>query len=278
MTIKEIQKRHKIKTNDLEEIKKILKKKIKENHPDNVANTDIEYFTELKEDIDFIENMSKKQEISIPINELSQALAEIIKLQNQNEVAQIKKLNIKLDESVKNQVEINKGYRKVSRYSLTGISAVITFLWMFPNQVLEHPMVQMFINSEWKKQQFISILSCIWLVSLMIALAYWIFTFINERRENELLEDIKMERMQNRIFMNFLSENENINKFYKEQFISYLYFYFRNEERYRAKFISEELIQNVADIILMRAVEQGIIRTIKTKKLTDCYEIVNEDD
>lgn len=108
MKLEEIQKRHNISSNDLEEIKLQLKTKIKENHPDNNDECDSGYFTELNNDLDYVEDLIKNsgnQSTLVPINEVVQTLAEILQVPVKNHQ---EALNEKLSTNIQHRLLIRK--------------------------------------------------------------------------------------------------------------------------------------------------------------------------
>ena len=147
MRLEEIQKRYNISSNDLKEVKAQLKTKLKENHPDNNNNFDSDYFSELNNDLAYVEDLirnSENQNTLVPMSEVLQTLAEIIQVpaKKDKEV-----LNEKLSETIQSRLLITRKRLRIPRIGSATMLAVITFLWMFPNQVLEHPFIQMLLGN-----------------------------------------------------------------------------------------------------------------------------------
>lgn len=98
-----------------------------------------------------------------------------------------------------------------------------------------------------------------------------------ENIEMTLIKNIKLENVQNEIFMHFISHVAPDTVFLKTEFIRYLTNYIydqmlpKNNRHYQ---IQEEVIHNMADIILLRAQEQEVIRKIKANSLIDSFEII----
>ncbi len=299
MDIKSIKERYDLETNNPDEIKIILKQKLKEFHPDNGKNVDGDYYTKLKEDYDFVEKLIKKQEVANPIEEMARVLTETMQQQIKNEITPIESLNKKLSESVNYQILENRVRRKNSRYSSAGILTIITFLWMFPNQVLEHPIIKELFRGEHIEQSYINFVTQLWIVSICYTVMCWIILYLKEQREKELFEEIKLENTQNEIFMCFrkkiIKKNSPGIQFSKKEFMEYIQFYLiersRNVRSWKEKSLymrllyvginkkyfnytpfSVETIQNIADIILFRAKELGVVKSVKSYDLIECFE------
>lgn len=152
MSIDEIKRKYNIETDSLEEIKAELLKRIKQNHPDEsnykTIDDNIE-ITDLIIEYDYIQSLigtDRKQEVSIPINEVVKAFTEIMQMPTRKEKDPAEVLSEKLNTSINTQVMATKKKLSFPRYSSIGITAIITFLWLFPKQVLEHPFVKMFVS------------------------------------------------------------------------------------------------------------------------------------
>lgn len=111
MRLEEIRKRYNISSNDLEEIKAQLKTKVKENHPDNNNNFDGDYFSELNNDLAYVENLIRSsgyQNTLVPVNEVLQTFAEILQVPTKKEEDLKKVLNKTLSENIQSRLLITK--------------------------------------------------------------------------------------------------------------------------------------------------------------------------
>lgn len=276
MSVEEIKQKYNIKTDDLEEIKAELKNIIKRNHPDQTNDSSNPYITDMTAELGYIESLisnDKKQEISIPVNELVKAFTEIIQMPVRKDREQKEVLNEKFNESINNQLSISKRKFMVSRYSSASISAVLTFLWMFPNQILEHPLLKMLIN-EWDQGFFMLFFLIIWLYAVMFTCWLWGKYKRIENIEHELIRRIKLESVQNEIFTDFVNSIVPDYFFTKTKFIEYLKNKIDNMFDYKKYHIQEDVVQNMADIILLRAQEYEVIKKVKSNSLIDSFEII----
>lgn len=92
------------------------------------------------------------------------------------------------------------------------------------------------------------------------------------------MERLKLESVQNDIFMNFLNSVSPNKHFSKQDFMEYLAHGLSEGQRQALSFgVEEEIVQNMADIILLRAKEYEIIKDYKPHGLIKCYEIVQDE-
>lgn len=287
MNISEIKKRYGIDTDDLDEIRGKLRKLIKENHPDsNDGIYDIDYFEQLKQDLNEVEREIKSINTSISIDSFFNTL--IKNAQNYPQRNKQEELQEMLEKNIDAQIMSYKQKIRAPRYSLAAITAAITFLWMIPEQVASHPIVGLFVESEtWVGREQVAVfLTVIWLTSCLILACYWITTARKERLEKILLERIKLSSIQNDIFMSFIEHMGEKQEFSKNEFMEYIkkYVYLemmsreisRSEQRrmMRNAEIDEMVVQNLADIIIDRALSHGLIQKWDAYSLLDYYKIV----
>lgn len=287
MKLDEIQMRYSITTNDLGEIKTELRRKLKESHPDNNSDFNSEYFNQLKEDFDYVEKLLKVSEFNetlVPVNEIIKTLAEVLQVPAKEENNQKEKLEIELSANVQNQISQIKKRRRVSKYSSASLLAIITFLWMFPDQVISHPLMGLFFGHI-EAAEYALFITGIWFCILMLTIGFWLKVAQEERIEKEIVDRVKLESVQNRIFMKFLDSILPEKQFTKLDFMKYLSNGINIVDKMKMKlsFVSrfhlqEEVIQNMADIILLRAKEYEIIKAVKPHGLIECYEIISQDE
>lgn len=290
MRLEEIRKRYNITSNDLKEIKIQLKTKIKENHPDNNKHFDSDYFSELNNDLEYIENLisdSENQNTLVPMSEVIHTLAEILQAPVKKDEDLKEVLNEKLSENIQNRLLSSKKRLRIPRITSTTMVAVITFLWMFPNKVMEHPLIQiLFGETGYARILFAIFITIVWLYALIFAVIIWVNSIRREKEEKEIMDRVKLESVQNKIFMRFLDHISPDKKFSKLDFMEYLAYgmsrrYLVNLSRKQRKKLQlnpeDELVKNVADIILLRAKEYEIITVSKPQGLIECYEIIQDE-
>lgn len=285
MKIDDIRERYNISTDDPEEIKVELKRMVKENHPDNNSNYSVDYFIKLKNDLDYVEELLNESETTlVPMNEVIKTLAEILQVPAKKDDNEKEKLEIDLSTSVDNQILAIKKRGRIPRYSSASILAVLTFLWMFPNQVLEHPFMKMIFHYS-DTNEYIMVITIMWLYMLLFASSLWFRSIRTEKREKATIDKVKLDSVQNSIFMNFLNDILPKKQFTKQEFMEYLSdgINIVDKKNVSSSFITqfqlqEEVIQNMAEIILLRAKEYKIIKVIKPHGLIECYEVILEKE
>ena len=286
MKLNEIKRKYGIDVNDPEEIKAELRKKLKESHPDNNNNFDGEYFSRLKEDFDYVDQILKESdpnETLVPVNEIIRSLAEVLQAPARKEEDQKEKLERELSVNIEQQITTIRNRKRVSKYSSASILAVLTFIWMFPSQIYDHPLVQIFFGYT-GVTTFSIIITGLWLMALIDIGFFWLVTIRKERIEKDIVNSVKLESVQNRLFMIFLDSILPKKQFTKLDFMHYLSDGVNKIAKESAKTsffkgvnLQEEVIQNMADIILLRAKEYEVIRAIKSNGLIECYEVISND-
>lgn len=281
MRLEEIRKRYNISSDNLDEIKSQLKIKIRESHPDNNDIFDSDYFSDLNNDLSYVEDLiknSESQNTLVPMTEVMQMFAKVLQMPAKKNEDPKEVLSVKLSENIQSRLLKDKRRLWTPRISSATMMALITFLWLFPDKVMAHPLIQIvFGDSRYATVEFALCITAIWLIALMFVTVIWSYSIRRERMEKDIMGRIKLESVQNEIFMNFLSSISSANEFSKLDFMEYLAYGLSKEQkrkiilRFKA---DEEIIQNMADIILLRAKEYGVIKTIKSHSLIDSYEIV----
>ena len=282
--LEKIKAKYNIITSDFEEIKYALKEKLKESHPDNNNNYDADYFTELIGDLEYVERLIGRdgvQETLVPISEVVNTLKDMLQVPLKKEIDEKELLDMRLSESIHSQMIMVKKHWWTYRISSATVLVIITFLWSFPNQVVKHPLTQMIFDNVWHlTERYVIVITFIWLCVLLFTIAYWLVTIRSERTEKAIVDRLKLESMQNKIFMEFMHEISPKSYFSKEDFMMYLSDKFMQRT---GKFcisyfqLREEVVQSMADIILFRAKEREVIRTVKSHSLLECYEIIQDE-
>lgn len=287
MRLEEIKKAYDITDDEsLTEIKVKLKGVLKEMHPDNnEGECDINSFVKVMEDLKYIEDEIGREQTKKELMDSTSTLMGILRDPTIMELYSAKErrqeLQVKLEKSVEQEGNRIKTRFRTKKYSLAGISGVITFLWLFPQQIMEHPLVQALFENVWQSNLVLSLtLTVIWLYVLCFTVIFWMHTARIENVEKQILENIKIESIQNKIFMNFIFETESEKIFSKQIFMNYIInditemvnvSITRNLKKIP---ICEDVAQNIADVILQRAEEHGIIRKTDGRSLIDTYEIL----
>lgn len=268
----------------LEEVKRKIINILKKIHPDNNdGQYDRDYIKKVYDDLAFIESeivkTNLKKEILLQTNDLTDSFNEL----NYLNLSKTDVLQDKLDKSVEEEsMKIVKQFR-IKRYSLASITTILTFLWMIPDKIKQHPILKYFLRGN-NYFMFISILSVIWISLLFLTILYWFFTFKIERTEKRLLENIKIESVQNDLFMDYVKYNMKKGYFSKKDFMNHISWqisYKIKSKRMNKMFfdsVNETVLQDIANIVLKRAEENKIVRKVNKHSLIEHYEIIKEED
>lgn len=256
--------------NNTSEIKKEIKKKMKDIHPDTNGG-------EFKSEEDKIlyaqlaEAKKEKNEDQLPAITNSELVAIVKSLSINNS-------KIDLEQTLERKTEKNYNSYKSShsfpKISLTAVTTVFTIIWLFPAQVSEHTVLSRFIDVS--SYEF----TLLWLLSLGVTGIYWMMINLFERLTKEYLERIKTESFQNNLFLRFkeyINERYEGGTFTKNEFN---YFLMNSGRHTRTPItlvsvlrnrthIDLEVAQSIADIIFQRAEEKELIEKLNTKSLED---------
>lgn len=311
MNIEEIRRKFNIAADDLDGIKDELKKKICEKHPDNNPDKSDDYVQELNAALDFVRNLQKeKKQMVVPVDDILRALSEVFRDNKKQEIVEIETLNKRLAENIEYHNKSAKRSGAVRRWTSTFVFGILTFLWAFPKEIFDHPVLQLFWKnidtSEYVMFSFFILL--IWLYLMAFTISLWIQTLKMENIEKNLIDKLKSESIQNRLFISFTEKECKDDKFSKSFFMDYIYrkmtienyekmskeiediFYIYSERSFfgfstyqiykvRKKLqVDDELLQSTADIILLRALEKGLIEKVRSNSLIDEYKLIHHND
>ena len=278
--IDKIRREYMIDSQDLDEIKAELKRRLAKEHPDNNGGVcNMETIQKINDDSEYVESLLKNKNTNaaiVPVDELLRAVIDITK-NTQLSKPKEEELQDKLVASIDTQmVDFRKRFTR-PRYSLVTVTAILTFLWVMPEKIASHPVVQFFVDA-WVYDDFVVLLTFLWVFACVITGIYWTMTAQAERIEKNLLERIKLENFQNVIFMRYIKKFKKGATFSKTDFMDYLVnsIYSTTEKRMyltriRKGYVREEVVQSMADIILNRAIEHGVIRKTDSFSLVDCF-------
>lgn len=284
--------------NKPELIRKELLKIQKNIHPDKnkgkfKSKKDEVLFNKITEAKDFIDNISKEKEalIQVPTSKLTEFIEMAAEISHTNS----KKYSDEgLSQHIERRMTEEKTRHRFPKISIAFLTGVLTFLWLFPYQINEHPILNQYIDVT------SSFFILIWLDSILITLALWFYYGEKERRTKELMSKLKVESFQNELFELFIGDNRfheryhdkhhNKGEFLKEDFIEYIIHYFRYSygisTRSKVIFIyfmnklsrlfftidiDTETAQRLADIVFERVEKKNIIKKVDTKTLSDYY-------
>ncbi|MBG6129951.1 hypothetical protein IWQ47_001966 [Aquimarina sp. EL_43] len=262
----------------IDQIRNELKSKIKKCHPDKVDSTEWDNglkneFLNLTEAIEFIDTSKKENSSLVPVDQVTELVKVIKDILPKNEIiTQETKFENQLDSFLQERKDV----MRFPKISLSVITGLISFVWLFPQTVADHPVLKNYISFE---NGFFLIG---WVIALFYAIMFWVLISRKERREKSLIKYIKTERAQNKIFQRFLDYNSN-NKFNKEELIEFILDEYGNRRRKASPFlllalgssgIDEETAESLANLLIQKAIQNSLIEKdeIRTSYL-DSYKI-----
>ncbi len=289
--INDIKKDFGLQTDDISDLKKELKVLIKDIHPDKNKGE----FKNKLDEINYQKIISALDYLDqdfaiVPKSELT-ALTTILKdnFPAKREEEQIKNLEDKIDKTIK----IYRKSNLAPKISSTVIASMLTFIWLFPSTVKDHP-----ILSEYLSPKNI-IFTAFWFSSLFLTIVYWLLSKRNEEQLKDMIKRFNLESVQNKLFESFSrmeiyqakKDNLTFFTFSKDELIGHLTdlntftLEYSPQRRGRKlnplnifgilspknKNIDLELAQTLTDIIIERAKRKNLIQLEQDQNLSDTY-------
>lgn len=287
MTIEDIKKEFGTKSNDISEIRKELRDIVKEIHPDKnegkfKTEADESKYHKISKAIEFLD-----QDFTlVPKVEIS-ALATLLRDQfpSRKDENQIKILEDRGERFIKSI----KDSSTVPKVSSAVVTTILSFLWLFPSTIAEHPILSKYLTTDNLAFTFI------WFYSIVFSGIYWLTAKTREDKIDSAIKRLNLESVQNRLFESFIEleiyskKDIKIFRFTKENFIEYLTDIDMMTLEYhpgrlrssladilwfiptRRRNVNLELSQVLADIIIDRALGRELIKIEKGKRLSDTY-------
>ena len=280
-----------IESDEISVIKKELKSILKDIHPDKNEGTFKNKLDELnyQKAISALEFLDTEFRL-ISVNELNKLAVQTEKRISKKEQ---KKAVKKLDNKISGYIKNYKRSHLFPKISSTALTAIISFLWLFPSTLEDHPVLSIYFTP--KNQSFTSL----WALALMITIFYWLLLKINERKMENATKRLNLESVQNNLFRRFINMEKYAAKREKKSFIIFskddLINYFTSLDifslenpRYRRKLnlfnstifdlvnrkklINIELAQNLSNIIVERALTKTIISIQDSNNISESYK------
>lgn len=243
-------------------------------HPDknggSFANdSDEELFHKLSSAIGFIDNKENNGAlVSVSaVTDLTKAVTELVRLQTST-------TNNALATQINNSIETYRSKHKVPKIALSSISIAVAAVWVFPNTIVDHPVLgKWFDFSD-------PLTNIIWFQIFIATALYWIFTWRNEERQRRFQEGLKTEMVQNKIFKNFVHDLGK-EYFTLEEFVEYLID--KHSPKYHSPLslltsnpweIDMPSAHTIAEAVIDRAVKRRAILQNDEGKISTIYKLV----
>ncbi len=214
----EIKKDFQIESDNLEVIRDSVNAIRIDTHPDKTngkfPNESIkELYYKANSAIEYLDSIKNNQTLIVveKMTDLMKIVTELIPINRQNSLEQ------NLDYKISFVISTFRSKMFLPKISLTAITAIVTFLFLFPGQVKDNPTLSHFINPT------SSLFAILWLTLLLYSGLFWMMTFNNEEKAKKKLILLKVDSVQNQIFENFIESHLTNNKFKKDELTHFIY-------------------------------------------------------
>lgn len=204
-SIEEIKQHFGLEMDDLNDLKKNLKGRLKDVHSDKTGG---EYKSavqkreheEISTALDFIDNCNKEIAISrIEWTSLQKQFEEIKKIKTENDLLKISEISQQLDKSLHTSVvQYQKDHFTVKLSSIIA-TTIISALWAFPFIAAKHPLLNVLVN------EYKLIFTAIWITAICISGIVWLYTKRLESIDKSIKQNYNLDSTQNQIFKFFIA-------------------------------------------------------------------------
>lgn len=259
-------------------------------HPDTsdtVEGTDNELFTRLSEAKEYLRS---KNDAMIPLSELRE-IASI--LREKDIISDVQKSERDLLSTLNDNIQMLRKAYMPRRITIGGVIAVVTFIWSFPSTITEHPLFSIYFENLTinDKQLFFTEFFILWAATLLISVLVLINTYTQENQQKNLLHRYENENYQYHLFTSFIESydgdkftQKDIEHVIKDDIRNQIKYLFPRWKRYlmrplglyHSRFfinIERSVVPRIAETIILRAVEKGIIKKTNDKTWYDTYII-----
>lgn len=278
--INEIRREFGINEDKPEEIRSRLRTLQSELHPDRTGGefkegNDKERFLRVSAALDYIEKHETNESSLVPVSMMTDLLKIIRDLVP---AQQEKNAETALNTSVATKLTTLHVQYRTPRITTSAISIVLSAIWLFPNQITDHPVLGHYLDPS------STIFSVLWLYSVLITAMIWIRTSMQEEKRKQFLGIIKTEGWQNDRFMQFIKEinfdEDDKKRFTKDSFIRDLVWKQSMHHSFFLQFLFQrpngldpELAQGIVDSVVSRAEQRGLIAKDLVKTLSETYYV-----
>lgn len=275
-SIEQIRSAFNITARDPEEIRREIRRRLKTAHPDSAAVTGTQapdtQVLQLTEALDFLDER-KRMTAVVPVEEVTSLVKA---LQHLVPLSQAQETETRFSRLVDKRVAETKSSGRSMRLTLTVIAALLTVLWLFPGLADSHPVLRSIIRSD------DPVFTLLWAVLLLCTAVVWLVQKFWRQRTAASITDLKLDVTQHRLFRTFVQTQADQwqkplpLRFYQDDFIRYL--------EGRAGFgagkatgdiqLDTELAQHLADAILHRAENRGMVKKAEGQTLRQQFILI----
>lgn len=283
-SVRQIKDDFQITSDDLQEIREFLNKIRIENHPDR-TNGDFdnegvkERYYNANNAIMFLDTLQNNQSLVVveKMTDLMRVVTELIPNSKQNSLEQT------LDSKISFAISTFRSKLFIPKISLTAITAIVTFIFLFPGRIKDDPALSRIIDPS-----SLGFLTA-WFMSLTYSGLFWFMTFSNEERSKRKLMLLKVDSVQNGIFNDFINSELKDNIFTKDELTDFVFesslgnkigdrhrisvLNILNHRLFGSEIITLEIAQNIAELIIARGEKNQVIAKLSRNTLSETYMI-----
>jgi hypothetical protein len=251
-----------------EELRSELRIRLANSHPDKVGDESFnsDEFTKIQNALAFVDSYST----DLVVNEQVTSLIEIVK--ELTIKTQINSTQYQFNDAIDDFYKERKEALLFPKISLSAITAILTFLWLSPKTVEDHPILKKYITFENETS------TMIWIALLFYTIIFWFLISRKEQKDKSIAKKLKTEKTQNELLTEFKESYDTI-QFAKSELIEFI------NNRFGIKHspitiilfgnsgIDQETTENLANLIIDKAKNRELIIEISnTKTLDDIYQ------
>lgn len=286
-SVRQIKEDFQITSDNLQEIREFLNKIRIENHPDR-TNGDFENeivkerYYNANNAIMFLDTLQNNQSLVVveKMTDLMKVVvAELIPNSKQTSLEQ------NLDSKISSAITTFRSKLFIPKISLTAITGVVTFIFLFPGRIKDDPALSRLIDPS------SSVFLGVWLMFLTYSVLFWFMSFSNDERSKRKLILLKVDSVQNGIFEDFIHSESKENIFTKDELTRFVFesslgnrigdrhrnsgLDILNQKLFGSEIITLEIAQNIAELIIARAEKNQVIEKLSRNTLSETYSIKN---
>ncbi|WP_339211876.1 hypothetical protein [Paenibacillus sp. FSL L8-0333] len=286
MDIESIKRDFELKGYTLLELRTELVKKMAAIHPDKNGGAFIDPDTEeqyykYNGAIEFIDKQTASGTSLITVNDAKELIETFTK-----QIAQTtssRDTDLIFAQRVDRSMGVIRKKFRLPKITTATITAVLSAMWIFPNQVKDHPILGQLINVE------SLMFTYIWFYALMGTVILWYGLYSFEQKQERFLRNTNTAFYQNKVFKSFIA-NEVRNDteesvpiiFTKEHLMIYLMDSYRGRGRRRTNLIrllrfpkmDTDIAESIADTVISKAEQKNLIKKVDSNSLEDNYIFV----
>jgi hypothetical protein len=300
-TVNQIKKAFSIESDDPKEIRKELIKKMAAVYPKtgpfNSGADEKQYYL-ISVAIEKIDAEIDVSKALICIDDLKKSLSIPSENDSKKEIIRIEQQKT-FDKRIETSIINYKSRIFFPRVTLTTLTGILSFIWFFPSLVAGNPFFSFLsIDRNMDSGGYIAF-SFLWMIILLITLQVWMITAVNEFKKKDFYSKLQFESNQNELFYRFFDEGELLEEgsFFKRHFTDFLmenseriilrndspriprnfssksalYIVFLSLFSWRPLLMEYEIADSIADIILTKALNKGLLKIEDSEGLEDIY-------